>query len=72
MEKFSPRDLRRTFKTIAGSFGLPLEIRNRLQGHAMTDVGSVHYDRYGYMSEKRAAMMVWTKGLRKVLKGHRK
>jgi integrase len=69
MATFSPRDLRRTFKTIAGSFGLPLEIRNRLQGHAMTDVGSVHYDRYGYMAEKRAAMMVWTKGLRRLLKG---
>jgi integrase len=71
MEKFSPRDLRRTFKTIAGSFGLPLEIRNRLQGHAMTDVGSVHYDRYGYMAEKRAAMMVWTIRLRRLLKGRK-
>lgn len=69
MVTFSPRDLRRTFKTVAGSFGLPLEIRNRLQGHGMTDVGSVHYDRYGYLAEKRAAMMVWTKALRRLLKG---
>jgi integrase len=69
MVSFSPRDLRRTFKTIAGSFGLSLEIRNRLQGHGMTDVGSVHYDRYGYLAEKRAAMMVWTKALRRLLKG---
>lgn len=69
MPTFSPRDLRRTFKTIAGSFGLPLEIRNRLQGHGMTDVGSVHYDRYGYLAEKRAAMMVWAKALRRLLKG---
>jgi integrase len=69
MASFSPRDLRRTFKTIAGSFGLTLEIRNRLQGHGMTDVGSVHYDRYGYMAEKRAAMLVWTKALRRLLKG---
>jgi integrase len=71
MASLSPRDLRRTFKTVAGSFGLSLEIRNRLQGHGMTDVGSVHYDRYGYLAEKRAAMMVWTKALRRLLKGKR-
>jgi integrase len=69
MVTFSPRDLRRTFKTVAGSFGLPLEIRNRLQGHGMTDVGSVHYDRYGYLAEKRAAMLIWTRSLRRLLKG---
>lgn len=59
MKSFSPRDIRRTFKTRAGEAGIDLELRNRLQGHAMTDVGSVHYDRYGYMKEKRAAMEVW-------------
>jgi integrase len=69
MDSFSPRDLRRTFKTVAGSFGLALEIRNRLQGHGMTDVGSVHYDRYDYLAEKRAAMDAWDTGLRKLLEG---
>ncbi len=69
MVTFSPRDLRRTYKSVAGSFGLSLEIRNRLQGHGMTDVGSVHYDRYDYLVEKRAAMMVWTRSLRRLLKG---
>jgi integrase len=69
MVTFSPRDLRRTYKTVAGSFGLSLEIRNRLQGHGMSDVGSVHYDRYDYLVEKRAAMMVWTRSLRRLLKG---
>jgi integrase len=56
MGSFSPRDLRRTFKTLGGSFGISLEMRNRLQGHALTDVGSVHYDRYGYLTQKREAM----------------
>lgn len=56
MASFSPRDLRRTFKTLGGSFGVSLEMRNRLQGHALTDVGSVHYDRYDYLTEKREAM----------------
>jgi integrase len=63
MDSFSPRDLRRTFKTVAGSLGISLEMRNRLQGHAMTDVGSVHYDRYDYLTEKRAAMAAWATGL---------
>jgi integrase len=57
---FAPRDCRRTFKTLAGSIGIDLELRNRLQGHAMTDVGSVHYDRWGYLPEKREAMDKWS------------
>jgi len=64
IEPFAPRDCRRTFKTLAGSIGIDLEIRNRLQGHAMTDVGSVHYDRWGYLPEKRRAMEAWTDWLR--------
>jgi len=35
-------------------------MRNRLQGHTMTDVGSVHYDLWGYLPEKRRAMEAWT------------
>jgi len=69
MTSFSPRDIRRTFKTIAGSMGLSLELRNRLQGHAMTDVGSVHYDRYDYLAEKRDAMQVWAEGLADIIEG---
>ena len=69
IESFSPRDIRRTFKTVAGSFGISLEMRNRLQGHAMTDVGSVHYDRYGYLTEKRAAMQQWVEGLAEIIGG---
>lgn len=69
IESFSPRDIRRTFKTVAGSMGISLEMRNRLQGHAMTDVGSVHYDRYGYLTEKRAAMQQWVEGLAEIIGG---
>ena len=50
-------------KTLAGSIGIDLELRNRLQGHAMTDVGSVHYDRWGYLPEKRKAMETWSEWL---------
>ena len=51
--RFTPRDIRRTWKTLAGSIGLGLDIRNRIQGHALRDVGSLHYDRYDYLDEKR-------------------
>ena len=69
MQSFSPRDLRRTFKTVAGSMGISLEMRNRLQGHAMTDVGSVHYDRYDYLPERRDAMESWCDELAKIVEG---
>ena len=69
MDSFSPRDIRRTFKTVTGSMGISLELRNRLQGHALTDVGSVHYDRYDYLAEKRAAMETWTTGLVEIVEG---
>ena len=64
MLTFSPRDLRRTFKTLGGAFGIPLEVRNRLQGHAMTDVGSIFYDRHDYLAEKREAMQKWVESFK--------
>jgi len=67
MPSFSPRDLRRTFKTLGGTFGLSLEMRNRIQGHAMTDVGSVFYDRHDYLIEKREAMEKWCHNLSALL-----
>ena len=67
MPSFSARDLRRTFKTLAGSMGIPLEMRNRLQGHALVDVGSVYYDRFDYLDQKREAMEEWASCLGKII-----
>ena len=67
MPSFSARDLRRTFKTLAGSMGISLEMRNRLQGHALVDVGSVYYDRFDYLDQKRNSMQVWASGLTKII-----
>jgi len=64
IKPFAPRDCRRTFKTLTGSIGIDLELRNRMQGHAMTDVGSIHYDRWSYLPEKREAMEKWTDWLK--------
>ena len=59
ISKFIARDIRRTFKTLAGKAGISKELRDRLQNHALKDVSTVHYDRYDYLTEKRAAMKVW-------------
>ncbi len=56
---FSPRDFRRTWKTLAGFAGISKTDRDRLQNHAMGDISSRHYDRYDYLEEKRAAMAKW-------------
>lgn len=69
IEPFAPRDCRRTFKTLAGSIRIDLELRNRLQGHAMTDVGSRHYDRWSYLPEKREAMAERTDWLSSIVGG---
>jgi integrase len=53
------RDLRRTWKTLAGKAGVSKEIRDRIQNHALQDVSSKSYDRWNYMREKRAGMKKW-------------
>jgi integrase len=53
------RDLRRTWKTLAGKAGLSKDIRDRIQNHTLQDVSSKSYDRWSYMPEKRAAMDKW-------------
>lgn len=65
--KFTPRDLRRTFKTRGGEIGISKEIRDRIQNHALQDVSSKHYDLYDYLPEKRAALDLWDKKLKGVI-----
>jgi integrase len=60
---FSLRDLRRTWKTLAGEAGLSKEDRDRLQNHGRWDVSTRHYDRHSYLPEKRAAMARWSSWL---------
>jgi integrase len=69
VEHFTPRDLRRTWKTLAGAAGLSKEIRDRLQNHARSDVSSRHYDRWHMLPEKRAAMLRWNAFLERMLIG---
>ena len=61
------RDLRRTWKTLAGKAGVSKEIRDRIQNHALHDVSSKNYDRWNYMPEKRAGMARWDRFVRALL-----
>lgn len=65
---FALRDLRRTWKTLAGEAGLTKTERDLLQNHARQDVSSRHYDRYEYMTEKRQAVEKWGQWVGKLLK----
>ena len=68
---WTPRDCRRTFKTLAGRGPLKIskEDRDRLQGHAVQDVSSRNYDMNEYMDEKREAMERWNRRLESIVSG---
>jgi hypothetical protein len=54
------------WKTRAGEIKIDLEIRNRIQGHAFSDIGSKNYDRWSYEPEKRASMQKWSDWLEEI------
>jgi integrase len=60
---FTPRDIRRTFKTLAGDMGISLELRDRLQNHKKPGVATKHYDRYAYLREKWEIINLWEERL---------
>ena len=60
MPIFAPRDFRRTCKTLMGEAGISKEWRDILQQHDKSDVSTIHYDRYNYINEKKAAIETWT------------
>lgn len=59
IERFAPRDLRRTCKTLMGKAGITKVDRDILQQHSQFDVSSVHYDRYDYLNEKVTSIKAW-------------
>jgi integrase len=65
---FTPRDLRRTCKTLMAKCGMTKEYRDLLQQHTKRDISSIHYDRYDYLKEKREAIEQWTLYLKQILK----
>ncbi|MDK2597937.1 tyrosine-type recombinase/integrase [Pseudoalteromonas obscura] len=65
--RFTPRDIRRTCKTLMGKAGIKPDHKDYLQQHHKSDVSSTHYDRYNYMNEKRRAMKKWHRFLAKTI-----
>lgn len=68
IKPFTPRDLRRTWKSRAGDAGIDRFTRDLIQQHAQTDTGSKHYDRFDYLSQMRDAMAKWEAWLADALK----
>lgn len=68
IKPFTPRDLRRTWKSRAGDAGIDRFTRDLIQQHAQTDTGSKHYDRYDYLPQMRDAMAKWEAWLADALK----
>lgn len=72
LDRFQPRDLRRTWKSRAGDgASISKEDRDLIQQHAKGDTGSVHYDRSNYLPQMRSAMELWEEWLDKVLADER-
>ena len=67
IKPFTPRDLRRTWKSRAGDAGIDRFMRDIIQQHAQTDTGSKHYDRFDYLPQMREAMNKWETWLQNAL-----
>ena len=67
IEHFTPRDIRRTCKTLMGKIQISKEIRDRIHNHALNDVSSRHYDRYDYIPEKTEALKSWDLFIRSII-----
>jgi len=64
---FSPRDIRRTYKTRISALGVPPHVSDRMQGHSIPGVSARNYNKYDYLSERREAMQTYLTRLRAVL-----
>lgn len=65
-ESFRLGDIRRTVETHLASLGVSSDIRAQLQSHGISGIQAKHYDRYKYMSEKKAVLESWELFLREV------
>lgn len=68
--KFGQRDLRRTAETMLQKLGIDKEVRAHLLSHGRTKgVQGKHYERYDFLSEKRAALEKWARHLERIISG---
>lgn len=61
------RDIRRTFKTLAGMLHYTENENDIVNQHANKSIGKKHYDRYNYIIKKRETTLKWEKALQVLL-----
>jgi len=66
---FQGKDLRRTCETMLAGMGVSKDVRGQLLSHGLSGVQDRHYDRHGYMDEKRAVLRAWNDKLEALRKG---
>jgi len=67
IKPFTPRDLRRTFKSMALKHGMKKDLLDMVQNHAQNDVSSKHYVKYAFLPEKRIAAQQWDVIIKNIL-----
>ncbi|MEF8709508.1 MAG: integrase family protein [Candidatus Accumulibacter propinquus] len=70
-EPFDLRDIRRTVETMMAGLGISRDTRAQLLSHGLSGVQATHYDRHGYIDEKRAALTAWENRLHEIETGER-
>lgn len=68
-EGFELRDLRRTCETMLAGLRVSKDLRGQLQSHGLGGVQDRHYDKYGYMLEKRQTLEKWQRQLDRIAAG---
>jgi integrase len=65
---FQQRDLRRTCETMLQRLGVDKEVRAHVLSHGRSQgVQGKHYERYDFLTEKRAALEKWAEHLRRII-----
>jgi len=68
MKRFTPRDLRRTVKSLALKYGASKQDLDLVQNHSLgSDVSTVHYIRYDWLREKQRALNSWNSALTEII-----
>lgn len=57
------RDIRRTCETMLASLKVSSDVRAELLSHGLSGVQKAHYDRHGYLLEKKQALEKWARHL---------
>ena len=66
---FDIRDIRRSVETLLAGMGVSRDTRAQLLSHGLSGVQDKHYDRHGYIEEKRSALERWEGLLAEIAQG---